>query len=113
MILLAFAILFACAWYWLIRDKDKIKPSSFPLTPEQRVENYQSVRRFLENNPTNPIRTKFPEYIQDIEIARAYESLDKRRASGELSESDYLIELDQLSQKISIPHLSTIVKRRK
>lgn len=73
------------------------------LTPEQQKANYQSVRRFVENNPNMQFcREKLPEYIEDIEMTKRYNDLERRFKSGEISYADYQIELNELTDKVKI-----------
>lgn len=94
------------------RDEDRFRVDNGPiLTPEQKKANYQSVRRFVENNPNmNFVKEKLPEYVRDIQLTREYEDLERRHKAGSISEADYQIEFDELSKKIDQPVLPN--KRR-
>lgn len=73
-----------------------------PLTPEQRRQTYESMRSFLEGTTHKQIHDMFPEYMRDIELSRKYKDLERRHRAGEISEVDYQIELDQLSQEVPV-----------
>lgn len=72
------------------------------LTDEERKQNYKSVRNFIEKHPSLEINKKFPEYLHDIALANRYNELNRMLKSGEISESDYQIELHELSLTIPI-----------
>lgn len=73
------------------------------LTYDQQRANYKSVRNFIEAHPGYEINNRFPEYREDIAIAKAYNDLNARHAKGEISDADYQIELYGLSKQIKMP----------
>lgn len=72
------------------------------LTPEQKLQNYRSVRELVEHTPYQSIKNLFPEYVEDIAISKAYDELERKLKVGEISQADYEIELHELSKKINI-----------
>ncbi|TAN17230.1 MAG: hypothetical protein EPN37_07190 [Chitinophagaceae bacterium] len=73
------------------------------LTYDQQRANYKSVRNFIEAHPGYDINNRFPEYQEDIAIAKAYNDLNTRYANGDISDADYQIELHELSKRINMP----------
>lgn len=105
MIILASIVLLFCVVYWLARpQKNRLQVSNGPkLTPEQRREVYFKVRQYLEGSPMPEMGERFPEYIEDIELTKAYENLERRFREGKISYADYQIELNDLAKRIRLP----------